>query len=91
MCSSPKGSTTRQRQTKSKQYTQSDYQEYSTMVERASAVYDRIEKDKAERKDVLASQDEVITNSPVESLASQDNSQLKFFSKIKYFFLKPSY
>ena len=52
MCSSHKGSTTRRRYTKKSSFSRSEYEEYASMVRRASAVYDKIEQKKLKDKKV---------------------------------------
>ena len=49
MCSSPKGSSQCFRQTKRKEFSRSEYEEQARMMRRASAVYDRIEKEKMQK------------------------------------------
>lgn len=50
MCSSPKGSTARSRHRKKSELSCLEYEDYARMLRRASAVYDRIEQEKAERR-----------------------------------------
>jgi hypothetical protein len=89
MCSSPKGSTTRRRHTKKSEFSRSEYEEYACMVRRASAVYDRIEQKKAERRQVIASKKSAISDKQRELLKDEDNSPSSMFSGIKAFLLKP--
>jgi hypothetical protein len=55
MCSSPRGSTTTRRYAK-KTLSRSEYEEYASMVRRSSAIYDRIEKEKAQKRKLIANQ-----------------------------------
>jgi len=89
MCSSPKGSSLCFRHTKRKEESRSEYQEYATMVERASAVYDRIEQEKAEKRLLLASQKPSNDIEQTPGLKDQDNVKTRVLSAIKNFLLQP--
>jgi len=88
MCSSPKGSRQSLRQTKRKELSRSDYQEYASMVERASAVYDRIEQEKAEKRRLMANQTTTKNTEEKPLLKQQDNAQTRVLSVIKNFLLQ---
>jgi len=88
MCSSPRGSSQRLRQTKRKELSRSDYQEYARMIERASAVYDRIEQEKTENRRLIPNL--TATNNTEEKplLKKQDKDQTGLLSVIKSFLLQ---
>ncbi len=89
MCSSPKGSTTRRRHVKKSEFSHSEYEEYARMVRKASAVYDRIEQEKAEKTQVSASQQSTITDNKKDILKNEDRVLVTVFSGIKAFLLRP--
>ncbi|NOR69186.1 MAG: hypothetical protein GQ532_05740 [Methylomarinum sp.] len=89
MCSSPKGSSQCFRQTKRKEVSRSEYEEYASMIQRASAVYDRIEQEKAERQLLLANQKTANNVEQKQLLKDQGNAQAGLFSAIKSFLLQP--
>ena len=86
MCSSPKGSTQCFRQTKRKEFSRSEYEEHARMMRRASAVYDRIEQEKAERRQAIANQKAVYVMEDKQPLKNRDKVQVGLFSGIKNFF-----
>jgi hypothetical protein len=89
MCSSPKGSTTRRRHVKKSEFSRSEYEEYARMVRKASAVYDRIEQEKSERAQVIASQKFTIADNKRVVLKNEDKVPVTFVSGIKAFLLRP--
>lgn len=89
MCSSPKGSATRRRHSKKSEFSRSEYEEYARMLRRASAVYDRIEQEKAERRQGIAGQKLELIDSQKDVSKAKDKSQSSVFSCIKAFLLKP--
>ncbi len=89
MCSSPKGSSQCFRQTKKKEFSRSEYEEHASMMRRASAVYDRIEQEKAERRQAIANQHAEVDIEIKKCLKNEDNVQTGRFSSIKTFFLQP--
>ena len=86
MCSSPRGSSTRRRHIKKNAFTRLKYEEYSSMMRRASAVYDKIEQEKAKRRQFIASQQPVITKKQNNVSKDEDKNQSNVFSGIKLFF-----
>jgi hypothetical protein len=89
MCSSPKGLTTRRRHVKKREFSRSEYEEYARMVRKSSAVYDRIEQEKAEKAQVIASQKSTIKDNKKDDLKCEDSVPVTFFSGIKAFLLRP--
>ena len=88
MCSSPKGSEKKRRQVKKSEYSRSDREEYATMVERASAVYDRIEQEKADRRLAMSLQQSSISDRQEDVSDSIDKSHSNALSRIKAFLSK---
>ncbi len=88
MCSSPKGSTTRRWQVNKSEYSRSEHNEYATMVERASAVYDKIEKEKTEKRLAMSRQQSSIGDKQRDVADSIDKSHSNVFSRIKIFLSK---
>jgi len=89
MCSSPKGSTTRRRHAKRSEFSQLEYEDYARMVQRASAVYDRIEQEKAEKRQLVASQQSLPDNKQKDVLKAEGKTLSSVFSGIKAFLLTP--
>ena len=89
MCSSPKGSSQCFRQTKKKEFSHSEYEEHASMMRRASAVYDRIEKEKAERRQAIANQQTEVEVEIKNVLKDEGNVQSSRFLSIKTFLLQP--
>ncbi|MFK5948999.1 MAG: hypothetical protein QM500_09565 [Methylococcales bacterium] len=87
MCSSPKGSSQCFRHSKKKEFSRADYDEYASMVERASAVYDRIEREKAEKRELLAKENpiKIIKDKPV----FEADAPVGVLGSIKAFLLQP--
>jgi len=88
MCSSPKGSGQCFRQTKRKEVSRSEYQEYASMIQRASAVYDRIEQEKAEKRLLLANQEPLNNIAQTQLLKDQNNVQTGMLSAVKKIILQ---
>ena len=88
MCSSPKGSSQCFRQTKRKEFIRSEYEAYARMMRRASAVYDRIEQEKAERRLAIANQQAEVDVEIKKLPKDKDKVQIGWFSSIKTFFLQ---
>ena len=88
MCSSPKGSSQCFRQNKRREFSRSEHEEHANMMRRASAVYDRIEQEKAEKRQVIASQ-QLEFNNKKDNLKEEDKVQVGLFSGIKAFLLQP--
>ena len=88
MCSSPKGSGKCFKQTKRKESSPLEYEEYASMMRRASAVYDRIEQEKAERRLLMASQQ---SQPNAKKVIKEKKNKLQggVLSEVKAFFLQP--
>ena len=84
MCSSPKGSSWCFKQARRKEFSRSDYEEHARMMRRASAVYDRIEQEKADRQ-LIANQTPQAT---IDKSSLEDKAQVRIFSGIKAFLLQ---
>ena len=88
MCSSPKGSGQCFRQHRKKEFSRSEHEEHANMMRRASAVYDRIEQEKEEKRQVIASQ-QLEFNNKKDKLKQEDKVQIGVFTGIKAFLLQP--
>ena len=88
MCSSPKGSSQCFRQHRKKEFSRSEHEEHVSMMRRASAVYDRIEQEKAEKRQVIASQ-QLEFNNKKDNLKEEDKVKVGVFTGIKAFLLQP--
>jgi len=89
MCSSPKGSGQCFRQAKKKEFNRAEYEEHASMMRRASAVYDRIEQEKAESQLLLVNQKSIATIEDEQFLDNKGKTEVGVFSGIKTFFLQP--
>ena len=88
MCSSPKASSKCFRQSKKKEFNRSEYEAHASMMRKASLVYDRIEKEKAERQQIMDSQ-QAESSFKKDLLKEKDKVQVGVFSVIKAFLLQP--
>lgn len=88
MCSSPKGSTALRRLGKRKEFSRTEYEEYASILRRASVCYELAQQKKLERLRFAASHQPILIHNPDE-VVKEDEKQRGILSYLKEFLMQP--